>query len=310
MNAAEFLWKEPGADLVKDTLLNFFKQKLNVDVVAESPKFHQEKTPIVVKNIALLRLNTMEATNAICLGFSDKDFQEKFYQIVDTSWKEMTSTVRKAAESQMMQTLGVALQSFFKEQGFEYDPKLSIAVPSATLGAWASMTVSKSIKYTFLFGDSKVVFDLPYLDLAQRKKIVEESYGLPESAKILVVDDSPTTRKLSRYHLNSVGFIFLEECVDGLAALNKLEENPAAFSLVIADWHMPNLTGIDLLKKIRGNPKLSGMPVVLVTGERNKEEVTKAIKEGVSAYVVKPFEAETLFKAIKSGTEKKTKKAA
>lgn len=310
MNAAELIGHETARELLKETLISFFKGKLNANVMALDPILRVEAFPFKIKNTGLLRINTDNQTSALCVGFSDPAQFDAYGRLIDSSWKEVTSSARKSADMQLLNALSTALHSFFNQNGLDYNPKSCIALSAASLGIWSQMEIVKSIQIPFTINDAKLVFEFPCFDSAQRQKIVMDNYGLAEESKILVVDDSPTTRKLSRFHLNSVGFIHLDECEDGLVAIQKLEANPGEFQLVVADWHMPNLTGLDLLKKIRAHAQLANLPVVLVTGERNKDEVFKAIREGVSAYVVKPYEPEVLFKAIKVGTEKKVKKAA
>jgi len=158
---------------------------------------------------------------------------------------------------------------------------------------------SKSIRFPFTTPKGDLVIEIPLFDMVQQQKQISEFYGFPETTRILVVDDSSTSRKLSRHHLSAAGYLNVDESVDGQAALSKLLGSRPPFELVVADWHMPNMTGLELLKKIRSIPELKHLPVILVTGEKNKDEIAMAIKEGVSGYVVKPFEGETLHKALK-----------
>ena len=80
---------------------------------------------------------------------------------------------------------------------------------------------------------------------------------------ILVVDDSQTSRRLSRYFLNSIGYYNLDECADGQAAINKLQASKPPFELVVADWHMPHMSGLELLRQVRADRMLSKLPVIL-----------------------------------------------
>ena len=109
---------------------------------------------------------------------------------------------------------------------------------------------------------------------------------------ILVVDDFSTMRRILKTCLRQLGFENITEAEDGKIALDKLHNSE--FKLVISDWNMPNMMGIDLLKAVRADEKLKAMPFVLVTAEGQKENVIEAAKAGVSNYVVKPFTAETL----------------
>jgi len=110
--------------------------------------------------------------------------------------------------------------------------------------------------------------------------------------KFLVVDDFSTMRRIVRNLLKELGFTNVDEAEDGVAALSKLRS--AHFDFVVSDWNMPNMTGLDLLKNIRGDANLKHLPVLMVTAEAKKENIIEAAQAGASGYVVKPFTAATL----------------
>jgi two-component system chemotaxis response regulator CheY len=110
--------------------------------------------------------------------------------------------------------------------------------------------------------------------------------------KVLVADDFATMRKIVRNILKQIGFDDIVEAEDGQAALQVLRNEN--IGLVVTDWNMPNMTGLELLEKIRSDPKISKLPVLMVTAEGLKENVIAAVKAGVNNYVVKPFTAEVL----------------
>lgn len=112
--------------------------------------------------------------------------------------------------------------------------------------------------------------------------------------KILVVDDFSTMRRIVRNLLVELGFTntLIQEAEDGTAALVMLRAQP--FDLVVTDWNMPNMTGIDLLRAIRADAGLKSMPVLMVTAENNRDQIIAAAQSGVNGYVVKPFTAVTL----------------
>jgi two-component system chemotaxis response regulator CheY len=112
--------------------------------------------------------------------------------------------------------------------------------------------------------------------------------------KILVVDDFSTMRRIVRNLLVELGFTnaLIQEAEDGNAALAMLRAQ--SFDLVVTDWNMPNMTGIDLLRAIRADAALKGMPVLMVTAENNRDQIIAAAQSGVNGYVVKPFTAVTL----------------
>jgi two-component system chemotaxis response regulator CheY len=112
--------------------------------------------------------------------------------------------------------------------------------------------------------------------------------------KVLVVDDFATMRKIVRNILKQIGFENITEAEDGTAALRVVKSEP--FGLVVSDWNMPNMTGLDLLK----DPQIANLPVLMVTAEGLKENVMEAVKAGVNNYVVKPFTAEVLQEKIEN----------
>lgn len=111
------------------------------------------------------------------------------------------------------------------------------------------------------------------------------------SIKVLVVDDFATMRRIVKGVLKQLGFNDIIEAEDGSLALEELKREKVG--LIVSDWNMPNMTGLDLLKAVRGNDALKRIPFIMVTAEGQKENVVEAVKSGVSNYIVKPFTPET-----------------
>ncbi|ETR74198.1 MAG: Chemotaxis protein cheY [Candidatus Magnetoglobus multicellularis str. Araruama] len=111
---------------------------------------------------------------------------------------------------------------------------------------------------------------------------------------VLVVDDFLTMRRILKNILKQVGFKKMDEAEDGAQALDMIKNADPPFDLIIADWNMPKMTGIELLKAIRADPDLKHLPVIMVTAEAQKSRVLEAVQAGVSNYIVKPFTAETV----------------
>src|SRR4030066_1775677 len=114
--------------------------------------------------------------------------------------------------------------------------------------------------------------------------------------KVLVVDDFSTMRRIVKNILKQICFSDIEEAEDGNSALARRRQG--GFGLLVSDWNMPNMTGLDLLKAIRADNVLNNMPVLMVTAEAKKENELDAIKAGVNNYEVKPFTAEVLKEKI------------
>ncbi|MCH7937620.1 MAG: response regulator [Proteobacteria bacterium] len=110
--------------------------------------------------------------------------------------------------------------------------------------------------------------------------------------KVLIVDDYKTMLRILANLLRQLKFTNIEDAMDGTEALRKLRvEN---FGLVISDWNMEPMTGIELLREVRADEKLKHLPFIMITAESKSENVIAAKEAGVSNYIVKPFNAETL----------------
>jgi len=110
--------------------------------------------------------------------------------------------------------------------------------------------------------------------------------------KVLVVDDFATMRRILRNILKQLGFTNISEADDGKTALKELQKEK--FDLVLCDWNMPEMSGLELLTAIRSDDQLKDLAFVMVTAEAQKENIVTAVKAGVNNYIVKPFTAETV----------------
>lgn len=113
---------------------------------------------------------------------------------------------------------------------------------------------------------------------------------------ILIVEDFATMRRIIRNILRQAGYLHVIEADDGMSALRKLRGE--RIDLVIADWNMPNMTGLDLLKVMRSEEGLRDIPFLMVTAEGKKDNIIEAIQSGASSYLVKPFTPESLSRKI------------
>jgi two-component system chemotaxis response regulator CheY len=110
--------------------------------------------------------------------------------------------------------------------------------------------------------------------------------------KIITVDDSATMRRIIKNSLKAIGYNDVIEAENGQVGLAKIQNEGVDF--VITDWSMPVMTGLELVHAIRQNPLTKALPILMVTAVGQKEEIVQAVGAGVSGYIVKPFEAETL----------------
>lgn len=113
-----------------------------------------------------------------------------------------------------------------------------------------------------------------------------------KSIKILIVDDYKTMLRIIRNVLRQIGLVNVDEANDGAEALAMLKQGE--YGLVISDWNMQPVTGLELLQQVRADGRLAKLPFIMVTAESKVENIVAAKQAGVSNYVVKPFSAETL----------------
>lgn len=117
--------------------------------------------------------------------------------------------------------------------------------------------------------------------------------AVDKNMNILIVDDYTTMLRIIKNLLKQLGFNNVDEATDGTAAYDKLRTKP--YGLVISDWNMEPMTGLELLKKIRASSEaFKGVPFIMITAESKTENVVAAKQAGVNNYIVKPFNAETL----------------
>ena len=116
--------------------------------------------------------------------------------------------------------------------------------------------------------------------------------AVDKNMKVLIVDDYQTMLRILRNLLRQLEFNNVDEAKDGGAALELLRKEQ--FGLVISDWNMEPMTGIQLLREVRADPKLKSLPFIMITAESKSENVIAAKEAGVSNYIVKPFNSETL----------------
>jgi two-component system, chemotaxis family, chemotaxis protein CheY len=122
--------------------------------------------------------------------------------------------------------------------------------------------------------------------------------------KLLVVDDSSTMRRIIKNTLSRLGYEEVLEGEDGLQGWAALNENPD-IGMLITDWNMPEMNGLELVKKVRSDARFNDLPIIMVTTEGGKAEVITALKAGVNNYIVKPFTPQVLKEKLSAvlGTE-------
>ena len=111
--------------------------------------------------------------------------------------------------------------------------------------------------------------------------------------RILVVDDNSTMRRIIKNTLGRIGHKDLLEAEDGQVAWNIMGENED-IDILITDWNMPVMNGLELVKKVRSKEKYANLPIIMITTEDDRTEVSAALKAGVNNYIVNPFTPQVL----------------
>ena len=114
--------------------------------------------------------------------------------------------------------------------------------------------------------------------------------------RVLVVDDFSTMRRIIKNILRQLGFNNIVEADDGTTAWDQLNKDKIDF--IISDWNMPQMTGIELLRKVRASEEFADLPFLMVTAEAQQENILEAVQAKVSNYIVKPFTAEVMKQKI------------
>ena len=115
--------------------------------------------------------------------------------------------------------------------------------------------------------------------------------------KVLVVDDSPTTRRIVVQMLKRLGYGDISEANDGKEALGMLQGG-SGFELLLTDWNMPIMNGMELVQAVRSDDQLSSIPILMVTTRNMKQDIVAAMWAGVNNYVTKPFDPKTIKEKI------------
>ena len=122
--------------------------------------------------------------------------------------------------------------------------------------------------------------------------------AVDKNIHILVVDDHPLTRNMVKSILKGVGFDNVYQAENGHLAVTRIFEED--IGLVICDWNMPNLSGLEVLRQIRADERFKELPFLMLTAEAYRENIVEAVKSGVTDYMIKPFTAEILMKKIEA----------
>ena len=127
--------------------------------------------------------------------------------------------------------------------------------------------------------------------------------GFDPNMRVLVVDDFATMRRIIKNILRQIGFTNIVEADDGTTAWETLNKDDS-IEFIVSDWNMPQMTGIEFLRKVRASEEFADLPFLMVTAEAQQENIIEAVQAKVSNYIVKPFTPDTLGQKINKIFEK------
>lgn len=129
---------------------------------------------------------------------------------------------------------------------------------------------------------------------------------MKDSFRILIVDDFPMIRTMLKRSLTELGFKHLHEASDGAQAWEMIQNSSASqtpYQLVFMDWNMPLMTGIEVVEKCKAEPDLASIPIIMISAERDRMNVIRAMKAGANDYILKPFSAAMLGEKMVAGAK-------
>jgi two-component system chemotaxis response regulator CheY len=280
-------------------VISLISKKL-LDVITSSLEINNPKISVsildkssgTIMGLAHIRFQFSKGSQVVLIGTSDKNT----YQLIKDhpECQKITKSIGKA--------LIEGIESEFAATTGGTDLK-KILVANEELNALYKKYDSIHYIRVRIGEENPLIFEIPINCGAYRSNYSYSELGYSENARILVVDDSKLNRMVLRDFLNALGFNQVDEATDGKDGLNKIFKSLVKYDLVLADWHMPEMTGLEMLKAVRTNAETRETPFILATSEQKKEEIVESLKLKVSGYLIKPYNLEQLLKAIKNSNK-------
>lgn len=282
---------------VKTALGEYLTMLMGSEITIRDPVVCKiESTPTITALVGV-RTNKRDYNEPIFLGYSQPEFLPLFQELFTHLW----GFTQSSAENALIEVLIQGLEAELASKGLRLEKKDFLHFTSQTIGYWSKVPAQNLIRFPFTTPKGEINFEIPLYDQNYSEQITLHTGGFPKNARILVADHFSTARNILRMALGYAGYLNVVECKDGLEAYNKVIMSNPRFDLILSDWEMPNMSGFEMLKKIRAETEKSikEIPLILVTGEKSKDDVLNSVRAGVSGYVVKPCSSLVLFKAMK-----------
>lgn len=299
-----FMSKKIDFELVKafaTAAIRATKSQANVQVEVGKPNFRGETFPTDVDVAGNIDVASPHFYGSFTLAYPRATFLKLTKQMTGEEHKIIDSKVRDGA-AEFLNIIYGEVKSVLNGNGYE----LPMAIPEVFISDIAvekMLTTFPAVVIPFNSAVGPFFAHIGLKDLAVVEAPKNAPLGkwnpnsFPEETRILIVDDMGVMRKTVRRSLNELGYMNIEEACDGMEGLQAVEKSVRVakpFNLILSDWNMPKMMGIDFLKKVRANPKTKATPFILLTAESENSQVMEGISVGASAYVLKPFTVETL----------------
>jgi two-component system chemotaxis response regulator CheY len=269
-------------------LTDFFK----VPVKLVTRQIIYEPTNIDVKCFGLLRFMQKVGGNFVLIGTAD-NFTYNMMKGLDSAEKSILQEL-------LIEALKKSIITCLPATTQEASVNLLFEATEEQIGFLKQVRSARIMRFAYTYKDTQLIFDIPLKAKEYDPGTVFRKIGYGEFARILIIDDSKLNRMILKNYLSAMGFVNVEEAIDGKNAIQKIDEAESCYDLIIADWHMPNLNGIDVLKEVRatdGPARLT--PFILATSSKKKDEILQAVEYKASGYLIKPYTADKLFDAMK-----------
>jgi two-component system chemotaxis response regulator CheY len=251
------------------------------------------KSETLIMGITFLRFNFLKGSQPVVLGTSDKSTYEKI-----RSYEKL---------KELSELLSICLNESIHSEIATLVPANELKKTFIGNDDYVGM-FKKNESYHYLqmtFGEESnpIILNIPINSNTYSSNYIYEVTGLIEQSKILIVEDSKMIRAALKNYLNAIGLNNIDEAIDGSEGATKALTSLKKYNLIIADWHMPEMSGLELLRQVRHNADIKTTPFILATSEQKKEEIVEAVKLRVSGYLIKPFTLDMLVKSIKNATK-------
>ena len=250
----------------------------------------KQKSEALIMGLTFVRFNFQKGSQPVVLGTSDRATYEKIKAYPKI--KELSELLGIC----LNESIHGEIQSLLSAN----EMKKTFIGNDDTIGVFKKNESYQFLRITMGEESKPIILDIPILSNTYSSNYVYETTGLIEASRILIVEDSKMIREALKNYLFALGLNNVDEAIDGKEGAIKALSTLKKYNLIIADWHMPEMSGLEMLREVRNNIDIKTTPFILATSEQKKEEIVEAVKLRVSGYLIKPFTLDMLLKAIKN----------